>query len=481
MELTPLACYASLGVVLVFTHGHINPTYVPGLVALQALFAVSLRGPSASEKRSAISEELFGSLLALVLIFFCFQLIFTNHLLYAKAKDSLASLSSLLEWLPVLALATFLALRGQKRAHGAKLVLLTLGATIVLLVVARILVLYASPEPSIDVFTRSREAVRHLLAGRNPYSQTYEDLYKGAYGPDYAPVFGYLPGYLLWATALGGSRDVRVCVIVAELITAGWLILILRKLRYELPIALLAVAVWLSFPIDLFVTEQAWIDVTMLMWIVAAGWALLGNRVLVAGIFLGIGCATKHYAALASLFAFVYVWRTHGRKGALKLAGAGAAACAALLLPFVIVDAHGFYEQTLKVFTTMAPRPDALSLPVYLAIKLYDGTPNDVGDIARVLGIVSLLCLGGLVFWMARKKTPSITDWLVAMGVGYGVTFLTAKMAFCNYYQFTSFFFLATALASHAALREAEAPSRPAEVDTAPKKRKAKAQAHGPS
>src|SRR5206468_2446537 len=62
----------------------------------------------------------------------------------------------------------------------------------------RALTIKVSPAPSIDVYTNITLAIDYFLAGKNPYSQPYPDIYAGhGLAP---PIFPYWPGLLYFVT-----------------------------------------------------------------------------------------------------------------------------------------------------------------------------------------------------------------------------------------------------------------------------------------
>lgn len=438
-----LAYFFGLGLLLVFTHGHYSANHLLALLALQTAFTlVALRKPPAALAGGSRNE-----VLAALLLGFSLFLISGDQLIYPAEAGAHATLRRTLVALPLLVMVAFAGLSFLKKRLGKGALAAGLVGMLLVLVAARVLVLYASPRPFIDVFTSSVQAVNYLLAGKNPYEQSYLDIYAGRY--DYKPSFPYLPGYLLWASGWAalfrGAHDVRASLLLAELLAAGCLFGMMRRLRVELSTAGLAVVLWLSFPISLFVLEQAWIDTLLLMAFAGAAWALAARKWALSGALLGLACGTKQYAFVGALFALVFVWRNGGRRAALGSLSAAAGVVALLFAPFALANLGRFYAFTVGVASGLLPRTDALTLMAFLGDKLHLPPEALAGRLSLPFTLLSLLVLGGLLFWLGRKKAPSLGELFVALSACYGWLLLLAKQAFCNYYHFLAFFLLAAA------------------------------------
>jgi hypothetical protein len=314
--------------------------------------------------------------------------------------------------------------------------------------VARVLVLRVSPAPHIDVFTTATAAADHLLAGRNPYSQRYVDIYAGAY--DYTPTMPYWPAILLWETVwrkLAG--DIRAGCIVAEAMTSGILLVTLRALDVPRVTGALVVLVWLVHPTANLIVEQSWIDSLLVVSFAALAWAMITRRVWTVGIALGLAVAFKQYGILGATVSLAFLWLTRGGKVAIRAAGVAAAVSAATFVPFVVWDAPGLYRMTVEVPSHLHLRRDSLSALVLFADFLPDPWPS------RITPCVAVASTGIAVTWlMARRRHRDgrelgLSDWALALVFVYGTFFFFAKQAFCNYYAFQSFFalfYVATAL-----------------------------------
>jgi hypothetical protein len=102
-------------------------------------------------------------------------------------------------------------------------------------------------------------------------------------------------------------------------------------------------------------------------------------------------------------------------------------------VPFVLLDARGFYDSTIAVYLHTAIRPDALSLVAWTKNAANIDLPS------WLLGGVVLATVAGLCVWLARRRDPALSDWTAIVALAYGVMFLFGKQAFCNYYYLVAF------------------------------------------
>lgn len=441
--MTALVYFFALGVILAFTHGHFEAPFVVLLLGLHIVFVVrAVRGTRPLPQGIA-------TLLAGGIVVYGLLLWHGHRLVYATDRSHELCIRALLAFVAPLGALLLVALRFQEHGAGRAGAYASLAGIAVVLVWVRWLVPWASPEPHIDVWTSSVDAVKFFLDGKNPYLQQYRDIYGGGY--DYIPSFPYLPGYLYWASAFAaifrGDHDVRISLVFAELVTSGLLFGLLRSLAVERLTALVAVALWLAWPIDLFVLEQAWIDPLLLMAFAGGTWALSARRWALAGLSFGFALAVKQYAAPGVLLALPYVHRTGGRRGLLRFALACAGSVTALLVPFLLVSPARFIRYAIFSWADALPRLDSMSVTALLARSLlHDRTPGSLTSFYRAFAPVAPLALAATGWW-SWKRAGTLRVVLSATAVCYGVLFLFAKQAFCNYYYFLSFFVFAAAFA----------------------------------
>src|SRR5262249_41566113 len=131
----------------------------------------------------------------------------------------------------------------------------------------RMPVLWASPEPVIDVYNLLRDGADHLIAGENPYSHDIITPYgtprAARYGrdepPDLRPA-GYPPLPLLLSIPprLLGA-DVRWSNVIADLLAAAAIMMAGMRRRVAW-IGMIAAATYLNLVRVPFIIEQAWYE-----------------------------------------------------------------------------------------------------------------------------------------------------------------------------------------------------------------------------
>jgi uncharacterized membrane protein len=302
---------------------------------------------------------------------------------------------------------------------------MTLVAAGACLVSARFLVPLASPEPFIDVFWINTWAVRDFLAGKNPYSQIYPDIYQGAYG--YQPGFTYWPAYLLAATVPGALHlDLRYLNIIADLAFAGLIGWRATRSKATKDIAAPMVFLWLAMPVSLFIIEQAWVDSVMLALAAGAAVAFGEKRVYLAATLAGTAAATKQYGFIVPGILAAAVFGGSGWKQGIRFCAAAAVAGCAFLLPFVAWDVRAIYANTVQLLMTIPVRKDSLTIPALLINNFGWEIPG--GLLLSAYLAVFLACL-----WTALRR-PAVSAVLFASALCYGFLFVMGKQASANYY-----------------------------------------------
>lgn len=295
------------------------------------------------------------------------------------------------------------------------------------------LTIIVSPKPFIDVFTLTTQASDYLWAGLNPYTQSYPDLYQGLSG--YPPGTNYWPVYYYWSALFRLWGDIRVGAVVAQLVTTLLLLDLLK--RFEVPpiTRRLYVLGWLTFPVTLFVIEQAWIEPVIVMFIVLFVWAVLKEKWWLAGGVLGLMAGLKQHLPVFVLFTLIFVWRT--QRPAFRQTFLWALITFVLVLtPFVVADPQAFFQQTVATYLQRGLRPDSLSIPAYW-VNEFGWRLNNLA-----LAVLSLLALGLGFLLLWRARSPGWGTWAHSLVIAYGGLFLFGKQAYCNYYYLLAFYVL---------------------------------------
>jgi len=304
-----------------------------------------------------------------------------------------------------------------------------------------------SPKPYIDVFVNTTQGVDYFLAGLNPYTQPYIDLYAGRYG--YEPGFLYFPGLLL---VLAPFRvlfgDIRYAGILAHYV--GCFALSrpgtsrpgTRSGRSDF-YPRFAALLWAFLPVQHFVFEQAWTD-SLLVGGIGLVLALGRHPRLRASrwvtFFSGFVLTLKQYAFLP-LFSICLrdCLRARALSPGVRRALQGLIPLASLVVPFLLLDAGAFFKMTVLSQVASPPRLDSMN---WTSWWLTQGGQWP----AAVQVVLSGVGIGIGALWMARRKEDAREDPMhavaAALYVGYGFSFLFGRWAFCNYHYLLLFLIL---------------------------------------
>ena len=152
--------------------------------------------------------------------------------------------------------------------------------------------------------------------------------------------------------------------------------------------------------------------------------AVLARRERLGFAALGLGVAAKAFPAVALPPAFVYVWRTRGRREALLCLAAAVAVALLVVVPFLALAPHGVRESVVRQ-TTRPLQIESLGSALLLAAhhlwglaltmessygsqNLVGSTPHAVGSASSALLLVSLLAI-----WVAAARGPATPERLV--------------------------------------------------------------------
>lgn len=317
----------------------------------------------------------------------------------------------------------------------------------------------AAPDPRIDVHVFQQEGAKALLAGENPYTVRFPDIYRSTdatravYGDDlteggrvqfgfpYLPLslFLALPGYLLF----GDHRYAQLVAMTA----AGALLACARPGR----VAALAAALFVFTPRGFYVLGRGWTEPFTALLLAAtvflacrrtAGAEPTPRRSLLAHwtlpVAVGLFLATKQYLVLAVPLVWLLLPRPIGARGVLSFGLKSAVAALVVTLPLALADARAFWRSTVTVQLRAPYRTDALSFPNYWLHKRgllpSDGSLPRPADIppAWPAPVAAGLALA-LVLWRA-PRSPAGFAGAIALVL---LPFISLnKQAFANYYYF---------------------------------------------
>jgi hypothetical protein len=356
-------------------------------------------------------------------ILFSYFLVEKNELIYAENNLASKLIKVLLIINFILSLLPLFKSKFQILAKISSKINILSFITILL---SYILVISASPNPHIDVFTVGSHGADFLLSGKNPYIQSYPDLYNGAYG--------YVAGYVYWPVILYTLTigkflfsDIRYAYIVLLFIQ----FLILQKYTSnKSPYAYLS---WLAFPVGLFVLEQTWTEQIIITQFLAIIYSLKKEKFLLASILVGVMCATKQYAIFMAIMSFFYILKNTSFVRSIKLSTVVILTFFILTGPFLLLDYHQFIKVTVTDILSYSTRDDALSWSAYF-LKFYN---YEIPSLVRSLLPVLTMLLS--IFYILKGKFKDLNSFVFTNIIIYLAVFLFGKQAFCNYYYLISF------------------------------------------
>ncbi len=213
-------------------------------------------------------------------------------------------------------------------------------------VVARLLMVLFLP-PLLDVYYYDSQAVQALLSGVDPYGFSYSAIPAWLATPGASTVFVYLPGVVLFLAPFGAAWDVRLGLIVADLLIAWGIHSIGGRWASTATVVFLLLPFTAlfstSYPNNTLVS-MAFLGGAVALWFRGEG--------LPASILLGVSLASSQFVWL--LFPLFAVWSL--RSGKPKQLALSAIVAFALTLPFLLWNWYSFTYDTLFFEFTRTPR-----------------------------------------------------------------------------------------------------------------------------
>jgi len=294
------------------------------------------------------------------------------------------------------------------------------------LIGAKILVLFASPRPYIDVYYMLQKASETLIAGHNPYRASYTQIYPA--GTSYAPQLFYFPlcvAILAPFRALCG--DIRAGYIVCDCVFVLLICRIARRACGDSAggsarlAAYLLGLVYLANPISFFVLEQSWTEPISALLLALSLYLLTRGSHLPGTSALGFSIASKQYNIV--LIPFVSLLRGGG-----KMILPVILIALVTVLPFLLASPREFIASTVLHHLGLAPQAHALN--VYsLLFNRYR---------IRIPELVSWPLLGAVFVSLLRRKDRGAAAFLRASITFSFIALLILKNVFCNYYYWIS-------------------------------------------
>jgi 4-amino-4-deoxy-L-arabinose transferase-like glycosyltransferase len=289
--------------------------------------------------------------------------------------------------------------------------------------------LFNTPDPPIDVFIFQRDSAAALLAGHNPYTLTFPNIY-GDDTPYYGPGmvaggrvqfgFVYMPISLLMVLPGHLLGDFRISQLLAVAAAAA-LMGAARRGR----LGFLAAALYLFYPRSFFVMSRGWTEplvIALLALVVFCACRWRRALPFAVGLFL----VSKQYLVLA-LPPLLLLWPASTRWRDLRgPVGKAVLIGAAVSLPLALWNFRPFWDSVAVLQLHQPFRDDALSFPAAVAHVLDLRAPSVLAFVAA-----------GVAIAVARRRcahTPY--GFAAAMALVFFAFFAFNKQAFCNYYHF---------------------------------------------
>jgi hypothetical protein len=297
-----------------------------------------------------------------------------------------------------------------------------------------------------DVLMFQELGSQRLLAGVNPYSPPYPDIYptdlsrqfygEGVsiggqlqFGFPYPPasLLLVLPGHLL--------GDVRVVHVVVGVLTGAMLLFMVPRSAASR----LAGVLFLTSPLLLFIVQHGWTETLLAGALVSMMFAWRRGWLVWAGL-LGLAAVLKQYAVAFLPVILVNVRRRASARALARPVGVALATAGLATVPFFVWGPADFLASVVELHLRQPFREDSLSF-LAASVRLADWPPPALRSVPTLLGTVVALAF---VLLKAPRRS-----WGVGAGcalVMFGFVALS-KQAFANYY-FLIFALTCLALAS---------------------------------
>jgi len=302
----------------------------------------------------------------------------------------------------------------------------TFPAVVALSGIAAVWMLFASPQPAIDVLDFSRESARALAHGWNPYDLHLHNVYGHTryFGPGFATdrtidVGLVYPPVSLVLTAAGEwiAGDSRATLVLALVVTA----VLIDRLGGR--IARLSALVFLTTPRQYFVLEHGWTEPFFLCGF-AALVLLASRRRRGTAVVLGVLLALKQFAVLLLPLFHLLVGELRPRRS-LRLLAVALAIAALLIAPFFLWDPDAYVRSTVLFHLAQPFRADSLNFAALWAWASGGSVPPTT--------VPTLGCLCAALWVALRRCRPTPAGFAAGSALVLLATLAWSKQAHCNY------------------------------------------------
>jgi hypothetical protein len=400
---------------------------VTGAAVFALLAARRARPSSQGQAPSAASSRFRPLLLAGAIAFLYYYLLRSRSFPYAPALYAVFTVAALALAVELPLVARALARRKVSPETLRLWIWLACGAAF------GFLIIHGTPSPEMDVWTVQQEAAAALLRGQNPYSISYRNFFGSLwhdgmlmYHPDLADarqvhVFIYPPlSVLTQAPSLALFGDVRWTNLAAVLVAAWALARLAPSGTRDLAAALVLFHPATRHQLLYGWTEPIVLAPALLMALgVRSAIASDGRRWVLAAVGMGLLAGSKQYSPLL-LVPFAAILPRRNRWAALLLA---AAVFLAGVLPFMVWDLRGLLRGNILNLMKLPFRSDSLS---WNAVLMRLGAPPVLALAGGVLALAALVRT-----WPRRRSAAQAA---ACASASFGLTLVTGKQAFANYY-----------------------------------------------
>lgn len=288
-----------------------------------------------------------------------------------------------------------------------------------------------------DGAIQAEEAMRFVLAGRNPYAESYAGtpMADWAYWPGnpalehlpYLPATFVLPlPLLLVVERLTGSFDIRLRNLLLFTIT----LLFLPQLASSKERGLAALVAFGLNPMLVPFIAEGRNDVVILAWLVAAVCAWQNGRTATAALLLALASATKQTVWFVVPFFALLAWQRPER---LRLAVGFALPWLLLVAPFVLWNPGAFVDDAFRFQSSIYPVKGWGLSQILLAAG---AIPDETAPFPFTL---LQLAAGGLALgWLARRqrRANTLPNALLHGGMLTGVVLFLGRAFLDNYFGY---------------------------------------------
>ncbi len=407
-QLYPVILLAILGGSLALSHGHYNLNLLIILSFGFFYLPFYLR-----QNNLNLTKVLFENSSTILTALFSLVLSQGLHLIYAKPSLMTHIFQGLYGVLGLIGVSLVVFRPSQKVKNIWSYSIVGLGVILLLLIPT------LSPSPVIDVWIYQQKASEALINLTNPYELVLPHLYGdeigSTYGYPYWPMNLYLTTVGKWLLS-----DIRYSAIFAQVVMiAHWL----WKKK-----SLKTLALWMVFPVQFFVLEQAWLEGLMLPLIYFHLYSLKERNLWQGALFLSMILAMKQTMVFYGILTWIYMVKKEDRKASLEYTLISIGGAILLFLPWIVWNPMAFIQETVLDVLSLKARADAMSWSSFLLQKFFNPFPTFI-YIGLVLG----------VFLWSAKKVRDVSSLLLMNIAVYGTVFLFGKQAFCNYYYLIGF------------------------------------------